>query len=328
MKKGSVRFKLTLWFSLVLIAVVGIAEVLLLSANRKAVYGTNQENLEMSADLNFQTIHFNKTTPVGKQIDYGYGTISIDDNFQPIRNNVYTGVFSSDGKLIYGEDLLAVPQTEILDDEQKAAYPFTEDRTYTVEKDGIRYLVCDRITYGLVGKRIWLRSVISEEQSELQLQNLFRTSMYIVPILIILSILLSYFLAGRLLKPIQELETATEEISRGEDLKKRLDVGERNDEIGRLKGAFNRMLDRLENSFETERRFTSDASHELRTPTSVILAESEYMLERLHWPHEYREGFQTVKKQGERMNTLITDMLDFTRMERGSRSVCPCAGDG
>ena len=317
MKKGSVRFKLTLWFSLVLIAVVGIAEVLLLSANRKAVYGTNQENLEMSADLNFQTIHFNKTTPVGKQIDYGYGTISIDDNFQPIRNNVYTGVFSADGKLIYGEDLLAVPQTEILDDEQKAAYPFTEDRTYTVEKDGIRYLVCDRITYGLVGKRIWLRSVISEEQSELQLQNLFRTSMYIVPILIILSILLSYFLAGRLLKPIQELETATEEISRGEDLKKRLDVGERNDEIGRLTGAFNRMLDRLENSFETERRFTSDASHELRTPTSVILAESEYMLERLHWPHEYREGFQTVKKQGERMNTLITDMLDFTRMEQG-----------
>ncbi|MBR3036687.1 MAG: HAMP domain-containing histidine kinase, partial [Lachnospiraceae bacterium] len=103
-----------------------------------------------------------------------------------------------------------------------------------------------------------------------------------------------------------------------EDLKKRLDVGERDDEIGRLTGAFNRMLDRLENSFETERRFTSDASHELRTPTSVILAESEYMLEKPRWPHQYREGFKTVQKQGERMNTLITDMLDFTRMEQGA----------
>ncbi|MBR3035688.1 MAG: HAMP domain-containing histidine kinase [Lachnospiraceae bacterium] len=319
MKKGSIRLKLTLWFSLVLIAVVGIAEILLLTTSRKAVYGTNQENLEMSADLNLMSVHFNKAVSAGgKLIDYGFGTIHIDGSFQPIRNNVYTGLFSADGILVYGEDLLAVPQTEIIENKQEAVYPFTEDRTYTVEKDGIRYQVCDRITYGVVGKRIWLRSVISNEQSELQLRNLFRSSMYIVPLLIVLSILLSYFLAGRLLKPIQELETATEEISRGEDLKKRLDIGEQDNELGRLTGAFNRMLDRLENSFETERRFTSDASHELRTPTSVILTESEYMLERLRWPHEYREGFRTVKKQGERMNTLITDMLDFTRMEQGA----------
>ena len=322
MKKRSIRLKLTLWFSLVLIAVVGIAEVLLLSTSRNAARNANRETLKMTLELNSKRISFGTYSHEYYHSDaiyYGGGYI-YPGEFQAIENNVYTGIFSSDAELIYGEDPLAAANTSVpQDQENEPKYPFTEDRMYTVEKNGIRYQVCDKITYGLFGAgRIWLRSVISEEQTERQLQNIFRSSMYIVPILIILSVLLSYLLAGRLLKPIRELEAETEEISRGEDLKKRLDVGERDDEIGRLTGAFNRMLDRLENSFETERRFTSDASHELRTPTSVILAESEYMLEKPRWPHQYREGFKTVQKQGERMNTLITDMLDFTRMEQGA----------
>ncbi|MBQ6035953.1 MAG: HAMP domain-containing histidine kinase [Lachnospiraceae bacterium] len=335
MKKGSIRLKLTLWLSLVLIALVGIAEILLLSVSRKAARDANEEALKTTLEMNAGLTSFKYDYDAlfyhdGAGIRYAEGYLLVSRDFERIRNNVYTGLFTADAELLYGQDPLQ-GQTDFTlalansyretakDTGSEPEYPFTEARIYTVEKDGIRYRVYDKMIYMLYGtRRIWIRSVISDEQSNLQIRNLFRSSMYIIPALIVLSILFSYLLAGRLLKPIRELETETEKISRGEDLKKRLDVGERDDEIGRLTGAFNRMLDRLENSFETERRFTSDASHELRTPTSVILTQSEYMLEQMRLPQEYREGFETVKKQGERMNTLITDMLDFTRMEQGT----------
>ena len=90
------------------------------------------------------------------------------------------------------------------------------------------------------------------------------------------------------------------------------------DEVGKLATVFNRMLDRLQHSFDSERQFTSDASHELRTPTSVILAQTDYILEKDRPAEEYKEALEVVQKQGRKMNTLIADMLDYTRMDQGA----------
>ena len=75
------------------------------------------------------------------------------------------------------------------------------------------------------------------------------------------------------------------------------------------------MFGRLEHSFEQERQFTSDASHELRTPTSVILAQCEYTLEQERSPEEYRDALRVIYRQGKAMAALVNDMLDVTRLE-------------
>lgn len=89
------------------------------------------------------------------------------------------------------------------------------------------------------------------------------------------------------------------------------------------------MFDRLDEAFEAERQFTSDASHELRTPVSVIRAQCEYTLERDRSPEEYREALEVISRQSRRMTRLVEDMLSFTRLERRagglrgrSRSTC------
>ena len=79
--------------------------------------------------------------------------------------------------------------------------------------------------------------------------------------------------------PIREMSLAAAQISGGDDLKKRMPVNESGDELAQLATAFNDMMQRLDESFEAEKQFTSDASHELRTPMTVIMAQCDEALE-------------------------------------------------
>lgn len=122
-----------------------------------------------------------------------------------------------------------------------------------------------------------------------------------MPLLLILAVLGGYWIAGRALRPIQTITAAAAEIGSGRDLKKRIALGAGRDELHRLADTFNAMFDRLDKAFESERQFTSDASHELRTPVSVIRAQCEYTLERDRSPEEYREALEVIFRQSKRM---------------------------
>ena len=76
------------------------------------------------------------------------------------------------------------------------------------------------------------------------------------------------------------------------------------------------MISRLDDSFEAEKRFISDASHELRTPMSVIMAQTELTLEQDRSNEEYKSAIEVINRQGGRMNTLIDTLLDYTRLEQ------------
>ena len=85
-------------------------------------------------------------------------------------------------------------------------------------------------------------------------------------------------MADRALKPIRQITQAANAISDGNDLSRRIGIGKpgSHDELQKLSDSFDRMFERLETSFNAQQQFTSDASHELRTPTTVILAECDY----------------------------------------------------
>ena len=166
---------------------------------------------------------------------------------------------------------------------------------------------------GLQG--LYLRGVVSELQGKGQMTDIVRISMVLLPALVLLSIFGGYWIAGRMLRPIHRLSQMASQIEKGGDLKKRIDIGKGNDELHQLADRFNAMFGRLDEAFEAERQFASDASHELRTPMSVITAQCEYLLEKQRSAEEYEQSLRVIQRQSNKMAGLIRDMLDFARLE-------------
>jgi two-component system OmpR family sensor kinase len=89
------------------------------------------------------------------------------------------------------------------------------------------------------------------------------------------------------------------------------------DEIGRLVETLNEMLDRLERSFESERRFTADASHELRSPLSRLRTELEIALRRSRTPAEYVETLESCLDEVVHLTKLVEELLALARLDSG-----------
>lgn len=114
-----------------------------------------------------------------------------------------------------------------------------------------------------------------------------------IPLLAVLAVLLGSTIARRALRPLDRVAVLASEIE-AHDLSARLRMPKRDDELGRFAAAFDRMLDRLEGAFARERRFTSDASHELRAPLSVIRVEAEIALRSERSAEEYQRVLGTI----------------------------------
>jgi heavy metal sensor kinase len=136
------------------------------------------------------------------------------------------------------------------------------------------------------------------------------------PIALALTSLAAWLLAGALLRPVEQMRSEADAISVSEP-DRRLPVPDREDELARLGRTLNSMLERLNASFERERRFLDDASHELRTPLTVLKAELELALLRDRTPEELRATVGQAAEETDRVVRLAEDLLVLSRANRG-----------
>ncbi len=125
-----------------------------------------------------------------------------------------------------------------------------------------------------------------------------------------------WFVAKKAIGPIGAISAAAESIS-ASNLSRRIDVASTETELGALAGVLNRTFDRLQDSFRKQTRFTADASHELRTPVSVILTHTELARQRERDPDEYRETIDVCHRAATRMKLLVDGLLTLTRSDSG-----------
>lgn len=142
-----------------------------------------------------------------------------------------------------------------------------------------------------------------------------------VPLVLVLASLGGLFLANQALKPVDRITRTAQKIGSG-DLSQRIPLdGLAKDEIGRLAETFNDMLSRLEASFEQMKRFTADASHELKTPLSILRGEVEIGLRRLRSPEEYRDILRSCLEEIGRMSRIVEDLLTLARVDSGDLGI-------
>ncbi len=146
------------------------------------------------------------------------------------------------------------------------------------------------------------------------LRDLLTTSLVAFAISAVFAVGLAYWLAGRVLRPIDEVTKAANSLSES-TLDRRLDNEGPEDEFGRLKTSLNAMLDRLERAFESRQRFASDASHELRTPLAVMQASADNALAAPRAPRQARELAEEVLRQVARSDSLMSSLLALSRAD-------------
>ncbi len=125
-----------------------------------------------------------------------------------------------------------------------------------------------------------------------------------------------WWAAGFALRPIGEISGTAREIAGG-NRTKRIDIRETESELGQLADVLNKTFDKLDGAIEQQVRFTADASHELRTPVSVILTQTQLALSREREAQEYRETLQTCQRAAERMRALVNSLLELARVDSG-----------
>lgn len=126
-----------------------------------------------------------------------------------------------------------------------------------------------------------------------------------------------WWLAGRAIKPIATIAGTASRIAGG-NLAERIDLKDTDNELGRLSHVLNDTFDRLESAISRQKQFTADASHELRTPVSVILCETQRGLKRDRTAEEYRDILGTCQHASERMRSLVESLLILARQDEGS----------
>jgi len=125
-----------------------------------------------------------------------------------------------------------------------------------------------------------------------------------------------WWVATRAIRPIDDISGTAVKIAGG-DLSQRINAADTESELGRLAGVLNSTFARLEAAFAQQARFTSDASHELRTPVSVILSQTQTALSRERSSPEYREALEACQRAARRMRSLTESLLELARLDAG-----------
>jgi len=173
----------------------------------------------------------------------------------------------------------------------------------------VQPLEIDRVVYLLTG-RYPLREA---EQTMAGIRRLFALA---IPFLIVAAAVSGYFLASRSLAPVTSIADRAAAIS-ATTLHERVPVGG-GDELVKLSQVINALLDRLEASFDQQRRFMADASHELRTPTAIVRTEADVTLSKAHRTEDdYRASVGIMQDASRRLTRIVDDLFLLARSDAG-----------
>ncbi len=297
MKGLSVKVKITIWYTLLMILMAALLLVFLVLVSGSVTTQTSMDQLDQTVRGNLRQ--------VGTAED---GSLALGEDFRFYDNGVYTLIYSQSESLLAGQVPVAFPVSE----------PFQNGLTRPVQVGSTRYYGLDFwVPLGWEGG-VWVRGILEAPENPQLLTNLMLIALIVMPLLIVLAALGGYLIARRAFRPLDQITSTAAAINEASDLSRRVDIPPGHNEFSRLARTFNQMFAHLERLFDAEQQFTADASHELRTPVSVIKSACEYAEKYGETPEEQRETLAMIHRQADKMADLIGQLLSITRLDQGT----------
>ena len=290
----SIKVRITAWITLMMLLLAAMTLVFVLVVNHNAITDDPAGRLVNVVQSNVKDVEFDR------------GKFEWDD-LSMYSGGVYSQFYNTDGEFLHG----ALPE------DFNPELDFSPNIVRTVSTGGKNYYVYDSyVDMDVTG--LWVRGMISADDRSGVMHTILVLTATLLPILLVVTIGGGWLIAWSAMRPMEKMLTAVDGISAGEDLSARLNMQRGPREMRRLSAAFDRMFARLEQDFNAERQFTSDASHELRTPITVILAECDRAKRKAYTRDDFLESVGVIEQQGEHMSQLVQALLGLTRMQHGT----------
>lgn len=296
MKKLSIKFRITVWFTVFMTLSIFACVGFLSFESRVLVEEQSTEEL------------VKQVQEFAEEIEWEDGVLEFDEDFEVYHEGIYFSAYDKKGSLIYGWQ----PDGFELEGE------LTSGKITSIEGTGESWYVY-ALNYTPEGYSEELQLLaVTHSPSAGAVYSIVQTLLLtLIPLILLVGAIGGYLIACRGFRPVKQIIQTAEQISDGDDLSARIGLPEGKDEIHTLALSFDRMFDRLEDAFENEKRFTSDVSHELRTPTAVILSECEFALENATTLDEARESIGRISANAQKLSALISQLLLLARADNG-----------
>jgi heavy metal sensor kinase len=194
----------------------------------------------------------------------------------------------------------------------------SKEPVWKIKKDvhGVSYLTRSGFLMGEDNKPYYIAIGRSYAEGNRILDQFTRSYSILLPLMIISVSVLGWFMAGRALRPVNELARTAQRIT-GSNLTVQIPLRDADDELDRLIEAFNSMIERLDGSLRQARQFSTDVSHELRTPLTAIRGQLEVALLAAKTPEQYQEAILNALEDVERLSQTIRALLLLSQAESG-----------
>ena len=291
MKNTSIRKRLTIYYTCVLLIMAVILCVFIFISAGTQVRSVAKDNLINAVQNGFD------------EITYENSVIEIDDRFDAYYRGAALIVYSDQGVRLKG----SIPSNFPVET------PLKSGDFQNLESGDERWLVYDLFNTYENGNGIWVRGIYTMDAGVDSINAVFLIMLIFFPLFAVISLVVGHFMSQKAFEPVTKITEAANSINNGHDLSMRLPMGENKDELYYLAETLNAMIDRLETAFRSEKEFTSDVSHELKTPIAVMLAQCEYSLSAAKTEEEYKEAIQVIQTQCRKMQSMIQQLLQVSR---------------
>src|SRR5580698_327414 len=310
MTRLSIGLRLTLWY----LAIFALAQMIFGGGMwlilRHNLYDLVDDGLEAQVDdfKSFMQAQ-KKDASIAKlreEVDEAYGIEHSGD---------YLAVYAENAQLIYCSTFLQAHASALLPPDQ-VKRPMTRSRKI----DGRPYRFMFEKLNDINGHIYTVEMGVPADDVVGTLRQFRFYLLMFAPLMLLAAASGGYWLSRRALSPVDALVRTAREVS-GTNLDSRLQKLETGDELQRLSDTLNEMLDRIESAFLRITQFTADASHELRTPVSLIRTEAELALRRSRGEAEYKEALRHILLEAERTSTLLEQLLAMARADSGRETL-------